>query len=130
MPPKDKNVCFSGYRPFKMPKGGDENSLEIKQVKQDLLNMILKMIKLGKTSFINGLGMGFDIIAAEQVVKIKMLCPYVKLITVAPFSAKYHAQWPNEWKERTNGVCKLSDEALSLSDHYNRGITTNEIDLW
>ncbi len=121
---KAETVCFTGYRPHKMPNSGDENSVAMMKIKSDTALMIKQMIAKGKTNFINGLMMGFDIIAAEQVIRLKEEFPYIKCTTVAPFSIRYFEKnnWTEDWKKRALAVCKYSDNGISLSEHYRSGI--------
>ena len=124
LPPKNETVCFSGYRPHKLPCGSDESSPEMQRVKENTRAMIVDMIEKGKTNFINGLMMGFDLIAAEQVIELRKTYPTIQCISVAPFSIGYFLEnhWTEEWKQRALRVCRNSDTGFSLSERYKSGI--------
>jgi len=124
LPPKSETVCFSGYRPHKLPHGGDESTLEMQRIKENTKAMITAMVEKGKTNFINGLMMGYDLIAIEQVLELKKTYTEIKCISVAPFSIGYFLEnnWTEEWKQRALQVCRNSDTGFSLSERYKSGI--------
>ncbi len=74
--------------------------------------------------FYTGMALGFDILAAETVLKLKKDFPHLKLIAVIPFEEqeKTHSQ---EWKTRYEQVLSACDEVKLLSKEYHAGCYQN-----
>ena len=108
-----KTVSFSGYRPAKLPGGGDENAAGIATLKSDLHEAIVEVISHGYDTFLVGMADGFDTFAGEAVVDIKKQYPHIKLICVLPF------------KEAENRMSKHlithADDVVCLSDKFHAG---------
>lgn len=85
---------------------------------------IKKMMSAGVAVFYNGMAMGFDLIAAEQVLELKKKFPSVKLIACVPCygQEKYFSE---EDKRRYAAILKKADETIILSDHYYNGCMQN-----
>jgi len=118
-------VCFSGHRPERLPGSGDLLHKDAEQLTEELNKAITNAIKQGKIWFINGIMAGFDLMAATQVVCLKEKYPQIKLVTVAPFTAKYFSKetcWSREWIDRAKNIMELSDEKIRLSEQYHSGI--------
>ena len=64
-------VCFSGHRPDRLPGFGDPNTVEAKHLIIALQKQIENAIRRGKDTFLHGAMAGFDILAAEQIIKLK-----------------------------------------------------------
>ncbi|MGN1373256.1 MAG: SLOG family protein [Candidatus Coproplasma sp.] len=106
---KEKSCAFTGHR----------------NVRDDLdLNKLTSVIKIlidnGVTTFYNGMARGFDLIAAECVLKLKKEYPQIKLIACVPCpdQEKYYS---NEDKITYYKVLKACDEMKVLSNRYNKG---------
>ena len=78
------------------------------------------LIKNGVDTFYNGGAMGFDLIAAKQILAFKEKYPHIKLVICVPYygQEKYYAQ---EEKKAYANVCKNADEVVILSEHYYKG---------
>ena len=79
-----------------------------------------KAVEQGVHTFYNGMAMGFDLIAAETVLKIKKKHPQVRLIACIPCygQEKYFSE---KDKKRYVRILKKADEQVCLSEHYYRG---------
>ncbi len=76
---RQKTVCFSGHRLHKFSVFDDVVTI------QDLLHKtILDFVQAGYTTFLSGMADGFDMLAAESVLKMQKIHPYIKLIGVIP----------------------------------------------
>ncbi len=80
-----RTVAFSGYRPEKMPNGGNEQSDSIKQLKETIATEIVASISAGFDTFLVGMAKGFDTYAALEVLKQKSSHPHIKLVCALPF---------------------------------------------
>ena len=104
-----KNCAFTGHRQL-----GDDFSA--RKLKKEIKNMM----EMGVETFYNGMAMGFDLLAAEQVLDLKKKFPAVKLIACVPCygQEKYFSE---EDKERYANILKKANEVVLLSDHYYNG---------
>lgn len=109
-----KTVSFSGYRPEKLPDGGEDNSDSIITLKADLLDAVSEAASCGFDTFLTGMAEGFDMLAAETVIKVKENNSHIKLIAVLPFDDN------RERSERYNDIIAVADEVVALSDEYSR----------
>ena len=68
--------------------------------------------------------MGFDILAAEHVVTLRLARKDLKLIAVVPFKGQ-ESGWPKEWQDRYREIIKECDEVITLSDSYHKWVYSN-----
>ena len=101
-------VCFSGYRPEKMPFGGDEGHPRICALKGTLEQAILEAIGTGYNSFISGACRGFDFLAAEAVLKLRRRFRMVTLEAAVPFAGQ-EAYWSMADRERYYAILRQAD---------------------
>lgn len=73
---ESKTCCFTGHRKIP-PENFDE-------ISRRLENMIIQLIENGYVCFCAGGALGFDMLAAQTVIKLKMMYPYIKLILILP----------------------------------------------
>lgn len=106
---KEFSTCaFSGHREL----GSDFNE-------NKLTEKIEFLIKKGVKTFYNGGAVGFDLISAEIVLKLKEKYD-IKLVICVPFYGQ--EKWYLEKdKERYNRVLNMADEVVRLSDNYYKG---------
>ncbi len=76
---KQYSVCFSGYRSHKFSDLDDLHA-----IRANLSKKILQCVQEGYHTFLSGMADGFDMMAAEEVVKIKLSQPHVKFVAVIP----------------------------------------------
>ena len=119
---KNLNVCFSGYRPAKLPSQGDENSNDMILIVQKLDELIIDAKSRGKINFINGLMSGFDVVAAEAVIRLKSTYPQIKLFSIEPFHEKYfqNRNWTPAWIRRALSVFCATDYGIRTADEMQR----------
>lgn len=120
-----KSVCFSGYRPEKMPKAGDETTDEIKAIKNALRIAIQNAIDGGYTHFITGMACGFDIWAGEEVVRIreknKRWCKSrITLEGAIPFREQSR-NFTDNYKDRYDKLLMQMDKMSIVNMQYSRG---------
>ena len=78
------------------------------------------MMEAGVETFYNGMAMGFDLLAAEQVLELKKKFSAVKLIACVPCYGQ-EKYFSDEDKTRYLKILKKADEVVTLSDHYYNG---------
>ena len=76
--------CFTGHRPKDLPAGGDEGSMEMKLLKLALMQAVQRAAAEGVTRFYAGGAPGFDLLAAEAVLRLKQDVPGLSLHLALP----------------------------------------------
>lgn len=104
----NKEFCcaFTGHRNVR-------NDLDVNL----LTSVIINLIESGVNTFLNGMARGFDLIAAQCVLKIKEQYPQIKLIACVPCpnQEKYYCE---EDKRTYHKVLSACDEVKLLSNRY------------
>jgi uncharacterized phage-like protein YoqJ len=110
---KEKNrptkCVFTGHREL----GEDFSPAKLKKT-------IKALIESGVEVFYNGMAMGFDLLAAEQVLALRKKYPKVKLVACIPYYGQ-EAYFNVSDKRRYIKVLKKADEQILLSENYYRG---------
>ena len=107
--PLYKTCVFTGHRDL----GADFS-------KKALKKQIETLIKEGVDTFLNGMAIGFDLLAAECVLGFAKKYTQVKLIACVPCygQEKYFSETD---KKRYVKILKKSHDTVILSDHYFKG---------
>lgn len=114
---KEKACCFTGYRPSKFSFPLKKGNREYDEFEKRLKYEISLLIDSGCFTFISGMAMGFDVIAAEQVIEFKKQDSRVKLVCVLPFASQGE-NFPMDWSKRYFEILKNADEVITLSEDY------------
>ena len=86
---------------------------------------LIAAINRGKTTFLHGCMAGWDIICAEQVIALKKLFPNIRLISIAPYKAKFFSRekcWTPGWISRARKIFNQHDVAIKIADQHHSGI--------
>ena len=109
---KEHTCCFSGHR--KIPPA------EIPMVKKKLRDALVECIKNGYRYFGSGGAIGFDLLTAWEVLKLKNEYPHIRLILVLP--CRNQTRW---WKETDiseyERIKSKADKVVYTSDEYYSG---------
>ena len=100
--------ALTGHR--ELGEDFDEKKLE---------NAVEEMIKRGVKRFYNGGALGFDLVAAETVLKCKKNSE-IKLIMCVPFYGQ-EKRYSAQDKARYARILKEADEVVTLAEHYYKG---------
>ncbi len=105
----EKICAFTGHRDLEK----DFNA-------EKLLSEILRAIDEGYTTFLCGMAVGFDLLAAEFVLMLKEENPKLKLLPCIPCEGqdKYYSA---EDKMRYHAAMLVCEEQVVLSPYYYRG---------
>ena len=107
---KNKKTCaFTGHRD--LDADFDENKL---------FHTVETLIQLGITTFYNGMAIGFDLVAAECVLKLKKQYPHIRLIACIPCYGQ-EKSFSQTDKTRYAQILKETDEKIVLAEHYFKG---------
>lgn len=108
---REHTVCFTGHRAV---------SPRDEQLRAHLDELLELLHRQGYRDFLCGGALGFDQIAAEQVIRLREKHPDVRLIFCLP-CADQSARWKRADCSRYERLLYLSDETRVLSPHYYDG---------
>ena len=83
-------------------------------------NVLEQLLQEGVSTFYNGLAVGFDLLCAELLIKLKMKHPGLRLIGCVPYYGQ-EKSFSAEDKKRYVSVLKSCDEVVVLSQNYYQG---------
>lgn len=112
-----QNVCFTGHRSQKLPWKFNENDVRCLAMKEIAKLKIMEAIFDGKTHFISGMAIGFDMICAELVLELKKYFPFITLECAIPCKGQ-ELKWPQKEQERYRNIIKQADKIRCIYDHY------------
>lgn len=82
--------------------------------------LIEGLIEEGVITFLSGMARGFDMIAAELIIKIRKEKPHIKLIACVP-CPEQDKYFCIEDKNKYKSILEQCDEVRLISDHYFKG---------
>ncbi|MGO5096393.1 SLOG family protein [Agathobaculum sp. LCP25S3_E8] len=109
--------CFSGYRVEKMPFSANDPRIDTLTAALD--HAIANASAQGYSVFFSGMSTGFDLWAAEAVLRARGTLP-VQLFCAIPFDRQAD-RYPPEWKQRFNHCLLAADRVFALSRDYYTG---------
>jgi len=109
--------CFTGHRPQNLPWGFNEKDERCLRVMGEVEREVQKAIERGYTTFITGMALGFDIMCAEVVLKLKKHYPNIKLIGALPCRTQ-DKLWSEKDKLRYRDVLKKLDKIRCIYENY------------
>lgn len=115
---REKTVSFTGHRSEKLPKGEALETLRIR-----LAEEIEKAIQDGYDTFLFGGAYGWDLMAAEEVIKKKAHIDLqnprkIKLIAIIPYEEQA-ARFSQADREIYYNTMPNCDEVITLNTRYN-----------
>ena len=112
---KLQTVCFTGHRQMKEATT---------KVEYRLTKIIESLIQKKYIYFCVGGARGFDILAAETVLKLKKQYPKIQLILVLPFDKQYQHEkgWEQLEIEQYHQLKIQASKVIILASEYHSGI--------
>lgn len=110
---KEQSVAFTGHR--SVPKE------KVEEVRKRLRAKLRLLYQLGFRYFISGMALGFDMIAAEEVIRLKEELSEIRLIVVVPYEGQSE-RWSPYQKERHKSIMEKADKVEVLSQGYFNGV--------
>ncbi len=107
---EQERVCFSGHRMIP-----DDPELA-----QRLRASVMEQIENGSRIFIAGGAQGFDTLAAETVLSLKVQNPHIRLHLALPYPAQA-SSWPKYAQERYERIKQQADVVYYMAAEYARG---------
>ena len=104
-----KFCAFTGHR--EISEDFDEELLD---------RVVTDLIKCGTEVFYTGMAMGFDLIAAECVLRLKKKFKKLKLVACIPYKGQAVGYTSSE-KVRYQRILDCCDESICLSEEYHDG---------
>ena len=84
MRPKQMSVCFSGYRPEKLPWGENEADPRCEDLKKRLYEAVCSACEDGYAHFICGMARGADLYACEAALAARERYPHITVESAIP----------------------------------------------
>lgn len=111
---RNRTCCFTGHR--ELPTND-----EYKKLKNELKKSIIDLIENHNIIYFgNGGALGFDILAAQIILELKIDYPNIKLIMVLP-CREQDKYWNDSDKIVYHRVLEKSDKVVYVSENYTRG---------
>ncbi len=120
MPARQMTVCFSGYRPEKLPWGYDEEDGRCAALKARLYRAAETACAEGYRHFICGMARGVDTYCAEIVLSLRRQYPDITLEAAIPCPTQADG-WTPRQQERWRDVVARCDFETVVQDHYTAG---------
>ena len=111
------SVCFSGYRPEKLPWGGDESDPRCAVLKKRLYDAAESACAEGYRHFICGMARGVDLYACEAVLQLREKYRDVTVEAAIPCPSQPEG-WPEEEQRRWHDLVDRCDYETVVQDHY------------
>ena len=105
---RQHRCCFAGHRPEAIP-------LSETAARDWLREQIQSSIAAGFTTFITGMGMGMDIWAAQEVLRLRSTNPALHLIAIEPYPG-FAAKWAEGWLDAYREVLQKADLVNRLNN--------------
>lgn len=110
-------LCFTGHRSQKLPWKFNENHERCLAMKEELERQLIIVIEKGYDTFLCGMALGFDMICAEMLLKLKKKYKNIKIIGALPCKNQ-DCKWPEEQRERYRNILKKLDGTRCIYDTY------------
>lgn len=109
---KSQSVAFTGHRNI---IGNKRPELRVA-----VDNALIELYQSGYRNFINGMAMGFDLLAASAVIALKCRFSDVKLIAVVPY-CNQSEKFSEYEQKRYQYALQNADEVIMLREKYSNG---------
>ena len=103
---RSKTACFTGHRII--PKQDREC------IKKRLNKAVIELLDEGVVNFVSGFALGFDLMAAEEVLRLKESYPQARLIAALPCTDQ-NCRWAEEDRLLYQRLLDRADEVVYVS---------------
>lgn len=115
---KISTACFTGHRPGQLPFPTYPGSDGYRRLSDLLDYYILYLHKShGVTSFISGMALGVDMLAAERVVRLRDAGIPISLVCAIPCDEQA-SRWKGEDRARYKVLCDTANEVIQVGHEY------------
>lgn len=112
LPPNNQVCAFTGHR--------DMTSREMDEILPALTFAIEQLLEKGVTAFLVGGAIGFDTLAAIQLLNLRQIHPQIRLYLAIPCRGQ-DDRWNNTQKSLYARIRRDADGEFILAEHYFRG---------
>lgn len=105
------SVCFTGHRTISHNK--------LQAVKENLHTTIIELYKEGHRTFLCGMAIGFDLLAAEILIDLKVTYKDIIIIACIPFIGQERRFSPTD-QERYNKVVQEADSKIIIAQTFSK----------
>ncbi len=109
---KAESIAFTGHRNIPVS--------QMDRVREWLRTAISHAYKHGKRHFYCGMALGFDMLAAEAILSLKVELPNIRLIATVPFRGQ-SSRWSAIEQRRYKQLIAQADKVIVLSERYYQG---------
>ena len=120
MGPRQMSVCFSGYRPEKLPWGEDESDPRCAALKRRLYDAAESACAQGYRHFICGMAQGCDLYFAEAVLALRDIHRDLGLEAAIPCPTQAD-RWAALSRERYEHILSCCDRQTFIQQTYTPG---------
>lgn len=118
---KNKVLCFTGHRNL--------NLAQLAEIRQRLRTAILNAYNDGYRFYISGMAKGFDLMAADEVLKFKLgKLKDIKLVAAIPHD-KQERRYSLQDKQLYQQIINNADKVVFVNHYYYKGCYL-ERDMW
>jgi uncharacterized phage-like protein YoqJ len=113
-------ACFTGHRPTQLPFLFRKQSDEYRRLSDfiDYYIMYLNRSR-GVTTFISGMALGVDMLAAERVIALRDAGAPIQLVCAIPCDGQA-SRWNREDREKYNALCKAANDVIYVGHEYTK----------
>lgn len=120
MAARQETVCFSGYRPEKLPWGDNEADPRCAALKERLGGAVRTACEEGFRHFICGMARGVDIYACELALEARSSYPGVTVEAAIPYPGQCDS-WTEEERQRWQRCVERCDYETMVQSSYSPG---------
>lgn len=114
---RECSVAFTGYRTAKISSDQQRIHEIVGDIRRRLSLEISALVQRGYTTFLSGMAEGFDMLAAEEVIRLQLHNPTIKLIAVIPFAQQRQSLGRCD-KTRYDNILSHASQQITLADQY------------
>lgn len=116
-------VSFTGHRPDKiMDFEGSRGEVEV-AIRKRVAEEIIRLAEEGATTFLSGMAPGFDLWAADEVLRLRgegRIDRTVRVVLAIPYPA-FERSFGAEYRPLYNSILESADEVFYTSCGYHHG---------
>lgn len=114
---RETTCCFTGHRPGRLEL---YSAAAEPIIKERLKTALDAAVEMGCTRFVSGLAMGFDLWAADAVLKMREADSRLSLVGISPHAGQSRG-WPPYWQLFFDRVAHGLDEHIVLFPRHQKG---------
>lgn len=110
----DTTACFTGHRPEKLG-GYERDNPVMNRLRVVLRERIAMAYEAGIRTFISGMALGLDQLAAELVLEARAVHGDIRLVAAVPFDGQ-EGRWPVASQKHYHKLIQLADDCVVVCE--------------